>query len=105
MNLFRVVARDFCRVEIVKGAAKIIALAQYRDPRQPGLETIEDEFFIERAIVVFGNAPFGVVIGEIKRVFARPRTAYQAVGMQARRFAHATVCFAAFSTSSGSARL
>src|SRR6266851_2068372 len=103
VNLFRVVARDLFGAEIVEGAAKIVALAQNRDPRQPGLETVEDELFIKRPIIIFRHAPFGVVIGHIKRVFAGPWAPHQAIGMQARRPAHATVCFDAVSTSSGSA--
>src|SRR5258705_10468913 len=103
VNPFRVVLRDLFGPEILEGAAKIVALAQYRDPRQPGLETVEDEFFIQRPIVIFRHAPFGVVIGHVKRVFAGPWAPHQAIGVQAPGPAHATVCFDAVSTSSGSA--
>src|SRR5258708_15136026 len=104
MNFFRVVARDLLRLKVVESFAKIFALAQDRDPGQPGLKAVEDEFFVQRAVVIFRHAPFGVVIGHIKRVFAGPWAPRQAVGMQARRPAHATVCLGAASTSSGSAR-
>src|SRR5258708_26996725 len=104
MDLFRVVARDLFGLEIVEGATEVVALAQNCDPRQPGLETVENEFFVQRAVVIFRHAPLGVVISHIRRVFARPWAPRQAIGMQARRAAHATVCFAAAGTSSGSAR-
>src|SRR5450631_138452 len=103
MQLFGVVARDLFRDEIVEGAAKVVALAQDRDPRQPGLKTVEDELFVQRAVIIFRHAPFGVVIGQVKRIFAGPWTPHQAIGMQARRPRHATVCFGAISKSSGSA--
>src|SRR5260370_21447275 len=103
MQLFGVVARDLFRDEIVEGAAKVVALAQDRDPRQPGLKTVEDELFVQRAVIIFRHAPFGVVIGHIERIFAGPWTPHQAIGMQARRPRHATVCFGAISKSLGSA--
>src|SRR5450631_2988061 len=103
VKLFRVVARDLFRDEIVEGTAKVVALAQNRDPRQPGLKAVEDELFVQRAVIIFRHAPLGVVIGHVKRIFAGPRTPHQAIGMQARRPRHATVCFAAISKSSGSA--
>src|SRR6202021_543316 len=102
--LFGVVARDLLRAEIVEGTAEIFAPAQDRDPGQPGLETVEYQLFIQRAVVIFRHAPFGVVIGHIKRVFAGPWAPYQAIGMQARRSRHATVCFGTERTSPGSAR-
>ena len=78
----RRVARDFFRLETVECAAEILALAQDRDPGKPGLETVEHQFFIKRAIVVFRHAPLVVVIGDIERILPRPRTAMQAVGME-----------------------
>src|SRR5260370_616188 len=104
MDFLRIVARDLFGAEIVERVAEILALAQDRDPRQPGLEPVEDEFLIERAIVIFRHTPFGVVIGDIERVVAGPRAPHLAVGMQTRRAAHATVCFAVDRRDSGSAR-
>ena len=81
--LARVVARDLLRLEAVEGAAEILALAQDRDPRQPGLEAVEHQLLVERAVVVFRHAPFVVVIGDVERVvLARPGAAVQAVGVQ-----------------------
>src|ERR1700731_3996103 len=104
VNFFCIIAGDLLRREIVESLSEIVAFAQNRDPRQSGLKTVEDEFFIERAVVIFRHAPFGVVIGHIKRVFTRPRTPRQPIFMQARRPAHATVCLAAAESSSGSAK-
>src|SRR3984957_7501185 len=104
VNFLGVVMCDLFGLEIVEGAAEIVALAQDRDPGQPGLETVEYQLFIQRAVVIFRHAPFGVVIGHIKRVFAGPWAPYQAIGMQARRSRHATVCFGTERTSPGSAR-
>jgi hypothetical protein len=81
VDLCRIVARYLCRLEIVEGAAEIVALAQDRDPRQSGLETVQDQFFVQRAVVIFRHAPFGVVIVHIERVFAGPWTTQQAVRM------------------------
>ena len=81
LDLLRRVARDLLRLEIVEGAAEIVALAQDRDPRQPGLEAVEHQLLEERAVVVFRHAPFVVVIGDVERVVLRPGAAVQAVGM------------------------
>src|SRR5258708_910609 len=103
MNFFRVVARDLLRLKVVESFAKIFALAQDRDPGQPGLKAVEDEFFVQGAVVIFRHAPFGVVIGHIKRVFAGPRAPRQAIGVQTRRSRHATF-FGTARRSSRSAR-
>src|SRR5258708_16787290 len=68
------------------------------------MEAVEDELLIEGGVLIFRHARFGVVIGDIERVFARPRTPRQAIGMQARRPRHATVCLGVERSSSGSAR-
>ena len=75
---WRVVARDFLRVETVEGGAEGGALAQDGDPRQAGLEAVERELLEQGAIVPFRDAPLLVVIGEIERVDPRPRAAMQA---------------------------
>src|SRR5262249_53274396 len=49
----------------VKGGAKILALAQDRQPRQSGLKALEHELFKERAIIALGHAPFLVVIARV----------------------------------------
>src|SRR5262249_42059456 len=103
VNFPGVVARNLLRLKIIEGFAEIVALAQDRDPGKPGLKTIEDEFFIERTVIEFRNAPFIVVIGDVERIFAWPRTTCQPIGMQARPFRHATVCLGGDRISPGSA--
>ncbi len=73
LNLSRRVARDLLRLETVEGGAEIVALAQDSDPRQAGLEAVEDQLFEQRAVVPFGHAPFLVVIGDVERVGASAR--------------------------------
>src|SRR5437868_5580387 len=104
MDFPGVVARDLCWLEIVERPSEIVALAQDRDPGQAGLEPVEDEFLKKRPVVVFRHTPLGVVVGHVERVFAGPRAPRLAIGMQARRAAHATVCFVADRTESASAR-
>src|SRR5690348_3202728 len=104
MDFLGVVARDLFRPEIVEGTAEIVALAQDGDPGQAGLEAIEDQLLIKRAVVVFRHTPFGVVVCDVDRVLPRPGAADLAVGMQARGAAHATVCLVAAWTAPGSAR-
>src|SRR5262249_330312 len=99
-----IVARDLLGLEIVEGAAEILALAQDGDPGEPGLEAVEDQLLVERAVVIFGDTPFGVMIGDVERVLPRPGAAALAVGMPARGGAHATVCFVTGGLASGSAR-
>src|SRR3954470_3170000 len=105
VNFLLVVACDLFRLEIVEGFAKIVALAQDRDPGQAGLETVEDQLLIERAVVIFRHAPFSVVIGDVERIFAGPGATHLSVGMQAGSTAHAMGCFVGMRTTSGSASL
>jgi hypothetical protein len=65
-----VVAGDLPRVEPVEGAPVSVPLAQDRVPAQPRLGTVKDEEFEKDAIVVYGNAPFFVVVGDEQRVGA-----------------------------------
>src|SRR5215470_269642 len=85
LDLLRRIAGDLGGLEVVEGAAKIIALAQYRDPGQTGLEAIENELLVERTVVVFRHAPLLVVIGDIERVLLGPGTALEAVGVEEGR--------------------
>ena len=73
-------ARDLFWIEAVERDAEGRALAQDRDPGESGLEAVEHELLEHRLVVIFGHAPFLVVIGQVKRIDARPRTAHEAVG-------------------------
>src|SRR5262249_41478325 len=81
LDLLRRVARDLLRLEAVEGPAEVLALAQNGDPGQPGLKAVEDELLVERAVVVFGHAPFFVMIGDVKRVLLGPGTAFEPIRM------------------------
>jgi hypothetical protein len=50
-------------IEVVKGRAKGVALAENGDPGEAGLEAVEHEGLPEGSAVVFGDAPLGVVVG------------------------------------------
>ena len=65
LDLRRLVARDFLRLEAVKGFAEVFALTENRDPGKPGLKPVEDQLLEKRPVVIFGNAPFLVVIGNL----------------------------------------
>src|SRR5665213_166679 len=80
-DFLRRVARDLFRIEFAEGAAEVFALAQNRDPRQPGLEAVEHQLLVERAVIPLGHAPFFVVIGDVKRIGAGPGAACKPVGV------------------------
>ena len=61
-DLVGIVAGDDLGCEAVESGAEIFALAQDRDPRQPGLEAVENQLFVKRPVVVLRHAPLGVVI-------------------------------------------
>src|SRR5262249_44643305 len=73
--VLRAIAGDLVRIEIVECRAEIVALAQDGDPGKTRLESIQHQFFVKRAMVIFRHAPFVVVIRDIDRVFAGPVTA------------------------------
>ena len=65
-------ARD---VESGEGLTVRGPLAQHRDPAQSGLRSLEDQQFEQLAIIVDGNAPLLVVIGDVQRVGTAPGAA------------------------------
>jgi hypothetical protein len=69
-------AGDRRRIEARKGSAERIALAQDGDPGKPGLKPVEHELFPQRAAVPLRHAPFGVVIGNIKRIGPAPAASF-----------------------------
>ena len=85
LDLFRIVTSDVRRIEAVESLPKGLALAQDRDPGQPGLEAVEDELLKKRADVSLRHAPFLVVVGDIERVARRPGAAMPAVFVEEGR--------------------
>src|SRR5207249_9352994 len=71
-DLPRIVSGDSRRIESIEGLSEVFAFLQDRQPGEPRLCPFEDEKFKELAIVVFRDAPFGVVIGEEGRVAQSP---------------------------------
>ena len=67
-------ARDPLELEVGEGCAEVLALAQDREPGEPGLEALEAELLEELAIVVYRKAPLGVVVGLVVGVVATPPT-------------------------------
>ena len=78
------IAGDSGRIESIERAPEVLALAQDDDPGESRLESVEHELLEQGPIVVFRNAPFVVVVGDVERVLAGPRAAGKCVG----RFAH-----------------
>ena len=52
--------------------AEALALAQDRDPREPGLESLEAEALVQAALVAHRPAPLLVVVRDVGRVGRRP---------------------------------
>jgi hypothetical protein len=59
---------DPLRVEAAERRPEALALAQDRQPRQPGLEALERQPLVQAPLVADRAAPFLVVIGEIERI-------------------------------------
>ena len=57
---------------VVEGGAERLALAQYGDPGQPGLEPVQHQLLPQRTSIPLGHAPFGVVVGHVQRVGPAP---------------------------------
>ena len=75
LDVGRGVTGDLVSVEIVEGAAVVLALLQDRDPAQPRLRTLEHQHLEEVTVVVVGHAPFEVVVGGVERIGAAPGAA------------------------------
>src|SRR2546428_415349 len=54
-----------CRIKVSKGTAVVVPLAQHSIPAQPGLCRLQDEKLEEPPIIVDGDAPFLVVVGNV----------------------------------------
>jgi len=78
----RTVARHLLGIEAIEGPTVILALAQDREPAQTGLSALETEHLEQSRVVVQGQAPFLVMVGDIERILGAPRAALLAVCMQ-----------------------
>ena len=70
-----VVRRDHGRVEAGERAPERLALAQDRDPREPGLERLEGQPLVEQPVAADRPAPLLVVVGDVVGRRQRPRAA------------------------------
>src|SRR5690606_31191385 len=70
---------DLLGVEPAERGAEALALAQDRQPRQPGLERLQAEPLVEAPVVADGAAPLVVVIGDVVGRGQAPRAAGQPV--------------------------
>src|SRR6185369_14891237 len=73
LDLLGRVARYLLGLEFAEGSPEVVAFAQYGDPGQSGLESVQNKFLIERSIIKFGHAPFVIVVGDVERVELGPR--------------------------------
>jgi len=70
--LIRVYPADEGRVETGKSRAIAVALFQDGGPTQPGLSALQDQHLEQEPVIMDGDAPIVVMIGDIERVAARP---------------------------------
>jgi hypothetical protein len=63
-DLSRVVFGDFFCVEIIKRLTIVIAFIQDCGPTQSGLRAFENEEFEQEPVIMDGDAPFFVVVGD-----------------------------------------
>jgi len=63
-NLSQIVSGDFFSVEIIKGLTIVIAFIQDCGPTQSGLGAFENEEFEQEPVIMNGDAPFFVVVGD-----------------------------------------
>jgi hypothetical protein len=63
--------RYLSRIEAGECLAKIFTLVKDGPPREPGLESLENQELVNRLIVADGSTPLVIVIGEIKRIIKR----------------------------------
>ncbi len=70
---------DLLEVEPGERLSEVLALAQDRQPGEPGLEPLEDELLEETAVVVDREAPLGVVVGLVLGRRGAPEAARDAV--------------------------
>ena len=84
----RVEARDLRGVEAGEGLAVVLALAQDGVPAQAGLRGLQGQELEERAVVVDGDAPLVVMVGDVVGLReVDPRAALAAVGHRRRAWA------------------
>jgi hypothetical protein len=72
-------AGDSLRLKSVKDLPEAFALAEDREPRQPGLKPFEYELLEEPNVVTVGTTPFVIVVLHVEGIGVRPTTSCHAV--------------------------
>ena len=78
-------ARDLSASNPSKAARKLSRLRRMVIQDSPAWKPSSRQLLEQRAVVALGHAPFGVVVGDVERVGARPGAAGLAVGMEDER--------------------
>jgi len=74
---------DLHGIELVELFPKTFAFAKDRPPAEPGLCSLEQEHLEKVIFITRRNAPFLIVVREVKReVFRRPFAAFHVVGIE-----------------------
>src|SRR5690349_23199846 len=63
-------------IEIPEGLSEVLALAENRDPAQPGLKALEADLLEQTAVVGDRPAPLVIVIPDVEVIFTRPPAAF-----------------------------
>src|SRR5438093_6263271 len=71
-DLLRIVLRNPLRIESIESLSERLAFLQHGEPGETRLCPLEDEKFEQLSVVVFRNAPLGVMVGEERRVTESP---------------------------------
>ncbi len=72
-------ARDRLDVEVREGGPEVLALAQDREPGQPGLKALEHHALVQATVVGDRPPPFLVVVADVVRVCGSPPAAAEPV--------------------------
>ncbi len=73
LHIARAKTRHYRGLEILEGAAEVVALAEDRDPAQARLKAFEADLFEQPPVVGDRPAPFMIVVMEVQLVRAGPR--------------------------------
>ena len=77
LNFFGSESCDFGGIKLTEGNLKCFALSQDSHPTESTLHGFENEHLEQAIVFVNGNAPFLIMIGNIKRILPRPTAAFK----------------------------
>jgi hypothetical protein len=79
-DVARCESRNLLHVEVCKRAAEVLALPEYRQPAQAGLEAFQADFLEQATIVPDRLSPLTIVILDVERICPAPPTANDCLG-------------------------